>query len=118
MPPSLRRYRECDVLQKYSATLNEAIDDPQTFYRLLVANQFVSKQSAKNKINVTGVSDYKKVGDLLDLVDSRIKTAGVVSHEKVTEKFKLFLSILSNDELGQKDVAEQMEAECCKFYNE
>ena len=114
MPSSLCRYPEYDVLQKYYAALNGAIESPQIFSSHLIANGFITQQSAANKIKIMGVSDYEKVGDLLGVVDSQLRTAGAVSPEKVTEKFKVFLSILSNP-LGLREISEQMEAECCKF---
>ena len=111
LPPSLQRYVECDVLQSFHATLNSSIVDPDVFASHLIQNKFMSRQTADNKMPL-GFSNYRKVGNLLGIVDSRIKTAGTVSREHVRNRFNVFLSILSSA-LGLQDIADQMAYQCC-----
>ena len=111
LPPSLQRYVECDVLQKFYATLNSSIVDPDMFAAHLIQNEFMTQQTADNKMPL-GFSNYRKVGNLLGIVDSHIKTAGIVSREHVRNRFNVFLSILSSA-LGLQDIADQMAYQCC-----
>ena len=110
MPSSLQRYTELEVLQQFHATLNSAIVDPDVFASHLIAKGFMTKQVAASQMPL-GFSDYRKVGNLLGIVDSHIKSSRVVSYERLREKFYAFLSILG--ELGHYDIARRMEEQCC-----
>lgn len=112
LPPSLQYCIECDVLQRFYATLNSSIVDPDLFAAHLIQNGFTTRQTADNKMQ--GFSDYCKVGHLLGVVDAHIKTACVVSHEHVRSRFDVFLSILGNV-LGHQAIAQQMADQCCMF---
>ena len=109
---SLQRCTESDIFQKFYATLNSSITDADVFASHLIAERFISRQVAANKMPL-GFSNYQKVGNLLGIVDSHIKSAGVVSYDRVRERFKTFLSILSNAELGLGHIAWEMEQQCC-----
>lgn len=106
----LQRPKELDVLQQFHATLNSAIVDPNVFSSHLISKGFMTQQTANNKMPL-GISDYQKVGNLLGVVDSHIKSARVSGYERLKEKFNTFLSILL--ELGLGDTATQMEKQCC-----
>lgn len=108
----LRRSRECDVLQNYTADLNRVIKDVSIFAAELVSHKFITKQSADDMQTVLGVSNYQKVGKLLGVVDSRLQTS---SSKDVGKKFMSFLSILSNS-FDLKDIAKRMKTDCCEFY--
>ena len=108
--PSLQRYTEFDVLQRFHAILNSSITDPNIFAAHLIAEGFMSQQVADNKMPL-GFSNFQKVGNLLGVVDSHIKSVRVVSYERVRDRFKAFLSILSYLDLGH--VAREMEQLCC-----
>lgn len=73
----------------------------------LISHQFITKQSADSLTMVRGISTYQKVGHLLGVVDKRLRAS-----RNVGETFKVFLSILSIP-LGLRDIAKQMETECC-----
>ena len=109
---SLQRHIELDVLQQFHATLNSSIPDPNVFASQLIANGFITKLTADNKMPL-GISNYQKVGNLLGVVDSHIKSTRVVSYERLKEKFSTFLSILGSPEVGLQDIAKQMEEQCC-----
>ena len=106
----LQRPKELDVLQQFHDRLNSAIVDPNVFSSHLISNGFVTQQTANNKMPL-GIPDYQKVGNLLVVVDSHIKSARVSGYEQLKEKFNTFLSILL--ELGLSDIATQMEKQCC-----
>ena len=59
-----------------------------------------------------GLPDYRKVGNLLGLVDSHIRSTSSVSPERVKERFISLLSILYN-KLDLGSIAQKMEHECC-----
>ena len=109
---SLQRCTEFDIVQKFYATLNSSITDADVFASHLIAEGFISGEVAANKMPL-GFSNYKKVGNLLRVVDSHIKSARVVSYERVKNRFKTFLSILSNPELDLGHIAREMEEQCC-----
>ena len=109
--PSLRRSAESDVLQHFHADLNSAIVDPDVFAAQLIQYEFTTKQVADNKMPM-GFSDYRKVGNLLGIVDAHIRSVGSVTPERVRERFIIFLSILRN-KLGLNNLAQRMENECC-----
>ena len=111
LSPSLERPTESDVLQQFHADLNSSITDPDQFAAQLIQHKFTTKQTADNKMT-SGVSDYRKVGNLLGIVDSHISSVSSVSPEKVKERFVTLVSILRN-KLGLDDLAQKMETECC-----
>ena len=59
-----------------------------------------------------GVSNYRKVGNLLGLVDSHIRSVSSVTPERVKERFVTLVLILRN-KLGLDGLAQKMEMECC-----
>jgi hypothetical protein len=59
-----------------------------------------------------GISNYRKVGNLLGIVDSHIRSVSSVSPERVKERFITLLLILRN-KLGLDGLAQKMETECC-----
>ena len=110
MASSLQRPVELDILQQFHATLNSSILDPDVFSSHLISKGFITKQVAANMMPL-GISKYQKVGNLLGVVDSHIRSGRVVSYEQLKERFAIFLSILT--ELGHSDIAKQMEKQCC-----
>ena len=110
-PLSLKRSTESDVLQHFYAELNSSISDPDVFAAQLIQHKFTTKQTADNKMPL-GISNYRKVGNLLGLVDSHIKSVSSVSPERVKERFITLLLIIRN-KLGLDDIAQKMEVECC-----
>ena len=111
---SLQRYAEFVVFQRFYATLNTSITDPDIFAVHLIAEGFMSRQVADNKMPL-GFSYFQKVGNLLGVADSYIKSARVVSYERVRDRFKTFLSILRNPDLDLGHIAGEMEEQCCKL---
>jgi hypothetical protein len=109
---SLQRYAEFDVVQRFHATLNSSITDADVFASHLITEGFISREVAANKMPL-GFSTFQKVSNLLGVVDSHIKSARVVSYERVRDRFKIFLSILSNPELDLGHIAWKMEEQCC-----
>lgn len=81
------------------------------FASQLIQYEFTTKLTADNKMPL-GLSDYRKVGNLLALVDSHIRSISSVSPERVKERFITLLSIL-RDKLQLGDIAQKMEYECC-----
>ena len=108
--PSLKRYTESDCLQHFFAALNSYITDPDMFAAQLIQYEFTTRQTADNKMSL-GIHNYRKVGNLLGIVDSHFRSINSLSPERVKERFLIFLSILH--ELGLHDVAQKMEIECC-----
>ena len=108
---SLKRSTESDVLQRFHAELNSSITDPDQFAAELIQHKFTTKQTADNNMPF-GIPKYRKVGNLLGIVDSHIRSVSSVSPERVKEKFITLLLILCN-KLGLHDVAQKMETECC-----
>ena len=108
---SLKRPTESDVLQRFHAKLNSSITDPDRFAAELIEHKFTTKQTADSKMPL-GVPEYRKVGNLLGIVDSHIRSVSSVTPEKVKERFMTLLLIL-HDELGLDDLAQKMETECC-----
>ena len=102
---------ESDVLQHFYAELNSSITDPDVFAAQLIQHKFTTKQIADNKMHL-GISNYCKVGNLLGIVDSHIRSVSSVSPEQVKERFLTLLSILHN-EIGLDDIAHKMKIECC-----
>ena len=109
--PSLKRSTESAVLQHFYAELNSSISDPDVFAAQLIQHEFTTRQTADNKMPL-GFSDYRKVGNLLGIVDSHIRSVSSVSPEQVKERFTTLLSILRNA-LGLGGIAQKMETECC-----
>ena len=112
VPSSLQRYTELEVLQQFHATLNSAIVDPDVFASHLITKGFMTNEVAANQMPL-GFSNYRKVGNLLGVVDSHIKSSRIVSYERLREKFCAFLSILGSPEIGLYDIARRMEEQCC-----
>ena len=108
--PSLKRSTESDCLQHFYATLNSSITDPDIFAAQLIQYEFTTRQTADNKMPL-GIPSYRKVGNLLGIVDSHIRSISSLSPGRVKERFLILLSILH--ELGHRDVAQKMEIECC-----
>ena len=112
---ALQRCKEFDVFRRFYASLNSSISDPDVFAANLISEGFVSRAVAANKMPL-GISNYQKVGNLLGVADAHIKSAGVVSYDRVRERFKAFLSVLSSPELGlDPSIPTQMEEQCCTF---
>ena len=108
---SLKRSTESDVFQKFYAELNSSITDPDQFAAELIQHKFMTKQTADNKMSL-GVFSYGKVGNLLGIVDSHIRSVSSVTPERVKERFVTLLLILRN-KLGLDDLAQKIEMECC-----
>ena len=98
---------ECDVY----AELNSSITDPDMDAAQLIQYEFTTRQTADNKMPL-GIPNYRKVGNLLGIVDSHIQSLSSVSPERVKERFLTLLAILRN-KLGLVDIAQKMENECC-----
>ena len=111
LSPSLKRSTESDVLQRFHSELNSSITDPDQFAAELIQHKFMTKQTADNKMSL-GVFSYGKVGNLLGIVDSHIRSVSSVTPERVKERFVTLLLILRN-KLGLDGLAQQMEMECC-----
>ena len=108
---SLKRSTESDVLQRFHAELNSSITDPDLFAAQLIQHKFTTEQIADNKMPL-GVPNFRKVGNLLGIVNAHIGSVSSVSPERVKERFMTLLLILRN-KLGLDDLAQQMETECC-----
>ena len=111
LSPSLKRSTESDVLQRFHADLNSSILDPDRFAAELIQYKFTTEQTADNKMPL-GVSNFRKVGNLLGIVNAHISSVSSVSPERVKERFDTLLLILRN-KLGLEGLAQQMETECC-----
>ena len=82
----------------------EAKSSPDRFGDALVGKHFVTEEIKRDRVNVSGKSDYSKITTLLDAVSTDINNA-----RNNVERFNDLVAILSN--LGLHD-AEQELAEC------
>lgn len=110
---SLKRSTESDVFQRFYAEMNSSITDPDQFAAELIQHKFTTKQTADNKMP-SGIPNYRKVGNLLGIVDSHIRSVSSVTPERVKERFIILLLILRN-KLGLDGLAQKMETECCMW---
>ena len=94
---------ECRAIQGNAASINAAVtnqSNPNLFAPMLVQNSFISQQAANNILQPMGPPDYNKVSQLMQAVDSQIRTAS-----NPTTAFETFIRILrelSLDELADK----------------
>ena len=87
---------ECRTIQKNTSTIIDAIasqSDPNSFSLKLVENDFISGQTANGIVQTMGIPNFNKVSQLMQAVESQIRTA---SNTTATfEKFVIILRELS-----------------------
>ena len=102
---------EYRTIQRNTSDINDAIanqSDPGLFADKLVDNGFIAKQAANNIIQVPAFPDYHKVGQLMQAVDSQIRTAS-----NPTTTFETFIKILRVPGLSLDELADRL----IKFYS-
>lgn len=90
---------EYRTLQKNASKINDVVAhqcDVTLFSRKLVENDLISGQSANNIVQTMGHSDYNKVSQLMQAVESQIRTAS-----NPTATFETFMQILREIPLDQ-----------------
>jgi len=100
---------ECRTIQKNTSKIIDAItnqSDPNAFSLQLVENDFISSQSANGIVQTMGPSNFNKVSQLMQAVESQIRTAS-----NTTATFQTFIIILRNLSLGT--LADQLD----QFYS-
>ena len=106
-----RSYVELDVVQRHIADLNQAIGaaptNPVLFGQQLAQHGFAVQATVNGIVNTLGVTDYQKGSQLLNLVDSRIRTAG--TKENARRYFNDFLMIILGP-MGHHDITESLVA--------
>ena len=89
---------EFRTIQKNTSKIIDAItnqSDPSTFSLQLVENDFISSQSANGIVQTMGPSNFNKVSQLMQAVESQIRTTS-----NTTVTFETFIIILRNLSLG------------------
>ena len=95
---------ELRVLQEHTANLSQAIaTDLSLFGQHLVQCGFAVQTTVTGIVDTLGISDYQKGSRFLNIVDSKLQTAG--TKEIVRKYFDDFLKIIAYP-MGQCDVAE------------
>ena len=90
---------EYRTLQKNASKINDVIAhqcNVTFFSHKLVENDLISAQSANNIVQTMGHSDYNKVSQLMQAVESQIRTAS-----NTTATFETFMQILREIPLDQ-----------------
>ena len=90
---------EYRTLQKNASKIIDVVAhqcDVTLFSRKLVENDLISGQSANNIVQTMGYSDYNKVSQLMQAVESQIRTAS-----NTTATFETFMQILREIPLDQ-----------------
>ena len=90
---------EYRTLQKNSSKIIDVVanqSDVTLFSRKLVENDFISSQLANNIVQTMGHSAYNKVDQLMQAVESQIRTA-----RNPTATFETFMQILREIPLNQ-----------------
>lgn len=90
---------EYRTLQKNASKIVDVVAhqcDVTLFSRKLVENDLISGQSANNIVQTMGHSDYNKVSQLMQAVESQIRTAS-----NTTATFETFMQILREIPLDQ-----------------
>ena len=105
MMSSLRRCVEAEVLQSYCAELCEAVVNPDVFGQHLVEYQFATLMDVSGIMTTLGFSNYKMTSLLLQIVNSRFRTA--TSRKDARILFNNFVLIIANH-LDRVDIAEQL----------
>ena len=110
-------YVEVEVLRRHTADLNQVIaaapTNPVLLGQQLVQHGFAVQTTVGGIVNTPGITDYQKGSQLLNLVDSKIRTAGTKA--KARKYFDDFLKIITGH-MGQLDIAESLVATFSKWY--
>ena len=92
------------MLQEHTVNLSQAIaTDPSLFGQHLVQCGFAVQTTVTDTVCTLGFSDSQKGSRLLNIVDTKLRTAG--AKENVRKYFDDFLKIIAYP-MGQHDVAE------------
>ena len=101
------------MLQRHTADLNQAIqNNPSLFGQHLVQRGLAVPTTVTGIVDTLGISDYQKGSKLLNLVDSKLQTAG--TKENARKYFNSFLVIIARP-LGHRDIAESLVATLSKL---
>ena len=111
MMSSLQCCVENEVLQRYYAQLNEAINDPVLFGAYLVQYEFAPQATVDGIVNTLGFSNPQKASKLLEIVGTRIRTA--TSKDDARHFFNQIVLIFAH-RLNRADIADALIATCSK----
>ena len=98
---------EAEVLQNHHAQLNATVVNPDVFGSYLVQCGFSTQATVGGILNTLGLNNYQKANQLLQIVDSRIRTA--TSRESARDLFNQIVLIFAN-QLNRADIAEALVA--------